>query len=265
MEVTPLSVGKSVLDGALGYAKSTIAEEVALQLGIASDHAFIRDELDMMRSFLMVAHEERNEQNKVLTTWVKQVRDVAYDTEDCLQDCSIYLQRPSWWRLPRTLGERRRIAKKMKELRAKVEDVSQRNLRYGLIKGSCSKLATAPVHSDMVSATMSSMEESWRQQDKAKEGLIQLTDNKDEDLRVIALYGASGLLGETSVVKKAYNDLKGRNRFKCHAWVRIAHPFNPTEFLQNIIRQFYVDSLDEMANAQNKSDPSIQDLLKTGG
>ncbi|KAK3136601.1 hypothetical protein QOZ80_5BG0439200 [Eleusine coracana subsp. coracana] len=264
MEVTPLSVGKSVLDGALGYTKSTIAEEVALQLGIASDHAFIRDELDMMRSFLMVAHEERNEQNKVLTTWVNQVRDVAYDTEDCLQDCSIHLHRPSWWRLPRTLGERRRIAKKMKELRAKVEDVSQRNLRYGLIKGSCSKPATAPAHSDMVSATMSAMEESWWQQDKAKEGLIQLTDNTDEDLRVIAVCGASGLLGETSIVRKAYNDLKGKDRFKCHAWVRIVHPFNQTEFLQNIIRQFYVDLLDEMAKVQNKSDPAIQSLLKTG-
>jgi hypothetical protein len=79
MEATTLSVGKSVLDGALGYAKSTVAEEVALQFGIQRDHAFIRDELEMMQAFLMVAHEDRD-QHKVLMTWVKQVRDVAYDT-----------------------------------------------------------------------------------------------------------------------------------------------------------------------------------------
>jgi hypothetical protein len=42
MEATTLSVGKSVLDGALGYAKSALAEEVALQLGVQRDHAFIR-------------------------------------------------------------------------------------------------------------------------------------------------------------------------------------------------------------------------------
>jgi hypothetical protein len=47
-----------VLDGALDYAKSALAEEVALQLGIQQDHAFIRDELEMMQAFLMVAHEE---------------------------------------------------------------------------------------------------------------------------------------------------------------------------------------------------------------
>ena len=48
MESTVLSVGKSVLDGALGYAKSAVAEEVALQLGVQRDHAFIRGELEMM-------------------------------------------------------------------------------------------------------------------------------------------------------------------------------------------------------------------------
>ncbi|PUZ68881.1 hypothetical protein GQ55_2G064000 [Panicum hallii var. hallii] len=88
MEATGLSVGKSVLGGALGYAKSAVAEEVALQLGITRDQAFIRDELEMMLSFLMAAHEEQDE-NKVVKTWVKQVRDVAYDVEDCLQDLAV--------------------------------------------------------------------------------------------------------------------------------------------------------------------------------
>lgn len=48
-----MSVGKSVLNEALDYAKSAFAEEVALQLGIQRDHAFITDELEMMRSFMM--------------------------------------------------------------------------------------------------------------------------------------------------------------------------------------------------------------------
>ena len=78
MEATGLSLGKSVLDGVLSYANSAIAEEVALQLGITGDQAFVRDELEMMLSFLMAAHEERDE-HKVVKTWVKQVRNVAYD------------------------------------------------------------------------------------------------------------------------------------------------------------------------------------------
>ena len=94
MEATALSVGKSVLNGAIGYAKSTFAEEVALQLGIQKDHAFVTDELEMMRSFMMEAHEERDN-NKVVKTWVKQVCDTAYDVEDSLQDFAVRLKRPS--------------------------------------------------------------------------------------------------------------------------------------------------------------------------
>uniref|UniRef100_A0A0D9XAA1 Disease resistance N-terminal domain-containing protein n=1 Tax=Leersia perrieri TaxID=77586 RepID=A0A0D9XAA1_9ORYZ len=134
MEATALSVGKSVLNGALGYAKSALAEEVALQLGIQRDHAFIRDELHMMQSFLMAAHDERSE-HKVVKAWVQQVRDVAYDVEDCLQDFAVRVGNSSWWRSPNMLLERRSVAKKMKELRAKVEDVSQRSVRYRLIDG----------------------------------------------------------------------------------------------------------------------------------
>jgi hypothetical protein len=90
MEATVVSVGKSVLSGALGYAKSALAEEVALQLGVQRDHAFIRDELEMMLAFLMAAHDERDE-HKVVKTWVKQVRDVAYDVEDSLEDFAVRL------------------------------------------------------------------------------------------------------------------------------------------------------------------------------
>ncbi|XP_062191617.1 disease resistance protein PIK6-NP-like [Phragmites australis] len=196
MEATALSVGKSVLDGALGYAQSALAEEVALQLGIQRDHEFIRDELEMMQAFLMAAHEER-EEHKVVKTWVKQVRDVSYDVEDSLQDFSVRLGKPSWWRVPRTLLDRRHVAKQMKELRAKVEDVSQRNVRYRLIKVSDTKPATNTGQSSMASASLSGIEEARRQQDNAKVDLIRLISKKDEDLRVIAVWGTSGALATT--------------------------------------------------------------------
>lgn len=58
MEATVVSVGKSVLVGALGYARSKAAEEVTLQLGVEGDVAFIADELEMMQSFIMATDEE---------------------------------------------------------------------------------------------------------------------------------------------------------------------------------------------------------------
>jgi hypothetical protein len=261
MEATGLSLGKSVLDGALGYAKSAVAEEVALQLGIQKDQAFIRDELEMMLAFLMAAHEERDE-HKVIKTWVKQVRDVAYDAEDGLQDCAIRVGKPSWWRIPCMLLERRRAAKKMKELRAKVEDVSQRNIRYRLIKGSGSKVTTSAGDFNMARETMSSTEEARRQHEKAKVDLIQLINKKDVNLRVISVWETSAVPGETSIIKMAYDDLERRKKFQCYAWIRIMHPFNQTEFVQNIIQQFYVNSMEEATKTKQKLTPVAQDLSR---
>ncbi|XP_039816056.1 disease resistance protein Pik-2-like [Panicum virgatum] len=242
MESTVLSVGKSVLSGALGYAKSAVAEEVALQLGFQRDHAFIRDELEMMQAFLLAAHEER-EEHKVVLTWVKQVRDVAYDVEDCLHDLAIRLgKKHSWWR---TLVHRHRVSVQIKELRARVEDVSQKNVRYRLIKGSDSMAATAAGQpsSSTPGATMSGIDEAMRQQNRAKVDLIRLISRTGEDLRVIAVWGASDVLEDTPIIRMAYDYLKRNNRFECYAWVRIMQPFNRTEFLRNIIRQFLDDEV----------------------
>ena len=76
MEATALSIGKSVLNGALNYAKSALAEEVALQLRVRHDQLFITNELEMMQAFLMTAHDEGVD-NMVVKVWVKQVRDVS--------------------------------------------------------------------------------------------------------------------------------------------------------------------------------------------
>ena len=134
MEATGVSLGKAALGGALGYATSKAAEEIALQLGVERDVNFIKDELQMMQSFLMTADEEQS-QNKVLTTWVKQIGVLAYKVEDSLMDFGLHSEKkPFLGCIPRNPWDRRRIAKEVKELRAKVEDVSNRNLRYRLIK-----------------------------------------------------------------------------------------------------------------------------------
>ncbi|KAF7045731.1 hypothetical protein CFC21_054811 [Triticum aestivum] len=243
MEATVLSMGKSVVSGAVSYAQSAVAKEVALQLGVQRDQAFIRDELEMMQSFLMAAHDERDN-NKVIKTWVKQVRDLGYDVEDCLQDFVVRFERsPSWWRILSTLLDRRHVALEMKDLRAKVEDVSQRNLRYHLIRGSATSskpLATVATEQyaagGKASATMFGVDKA-RRAVKPRVDLAQLINKElGKDLRVIAVWGTCGVLGQASVIRHAYDD---SHKFECRAWIKLTHPFDPIMFMQSIMRQFY--------------------------
>ncbi|CAN6372610.1 unnamed protein product [Urochloa humidicola] len=252
MEATALSVGKSVLGGALGYAKSAFAEEVALQLGIQRDHAFVADELEMMRSFMMDAHEERDGSSEVVKTWVKQVRDTAYDVEDCLQEFAVRLEKPSWWRFLRTLLERRRVAKQMKELRAKVEDVSQRNVRYRLIKGSGSKAAATARQSNLIAATVFGVGDARRaaKEDNHRVNLLELINKEDENLRVIAVWGTNGDIGQISIIREPYENPDVQRKFPGRAWVRVMHPFNPKDFVQSLVNQFHAAE-------------GVEDLLET--
>ncbi|XP_047072188.1 disease resistance protein Pik-2-like, partial [Lolium rigidum] len=251
MEATGLSVGKSVLHGALGYAKSALAEEVALQLGVRRDQAFITDELEMMQGFLMTAHDEQDD-NKVVRIWVKQVRDVAYNVEDCLQDFAVRLDKQSWWRAPLTLLDRRRVAMEMKELRAKVEDVSHRNVRYNLIKNPGSRSATPTSQSSIAGTTMLGIEEAMKHK-TSKVDLVQLINKKDTDLRVIALLGKGADLGQTSIIWTAYENEEVKKNFTCRAWVRVMHPFNPEDFIQSLVEQFHTSvGVDIMLETKKK-------------
>jgi hypothetical protein len=262
MEATALSVGKSVLSGALGYAKSAIAEEVALQLGVQKDQAFIADELEMMQSFMMEAHEERDN-SKVVKTWVKQVRDTAYDVEDCLQDFAVRVQRPSWWRLRRKLLERRRVAKKMKELRAKVEDVSQRNVRYHLIKGSGSKAAAAAGQSNRIAAAIFGVDDARRaaKQENQRVDLVQLLSKEDEDLRVIAVWGTSGDIGQTTIIRAAYENPDIQRKFPSRAWVRVMQPFSPKGFVQSLVNQFHaVEGVENFLETEKTAQELLQEF-----
>ncbi|VAI51952.1 unnamed protein product [Triticum turgidum subsp. durum] len=241
MEATALSIGKSVLSGALGLAKSAVAEEVALQLGVQRDKAFVTDELEMMQSFLMVAHDEQGEHNKVVRTWVKQVRDVAYDVEDSLQDFVVRVDKLSWWRIPCMLLDRRHVAKQMKELRTKVVDVSQRNLRYGLIKGSSSTQPAADAAPTAADAAMFGVDEARQaaKQHQSRSDLAWLISTEgDDQIGVIGVWGTSGSVGHSSIISEAYENPNIKLSFPCRAWVRVERPFHPNEFVRSIMEQF---------------------------
>ncbi|CAO2163497.1 unnamed protein product [Urochloa humidicola] len=200
MEATALSVGKAVVDGALGYAKSFVAEEIALQLGVERDVIFIVDELEMMQSFLMTADEE-HDKHRVLLTWVKQVRETAYNVEDNLMDYALHSEKKRsfcWWCIPSTLWERRNIAKEVKELRAKVEDVSNRHMRYRLIKASGYKLTSAAEEqANAATVAMLGINEATRTAMDLKNSvvdLLQLITNEDKDRSVVAVWGTVQVL-----------------------------------------------------------------------
>ena len=94
--------------------------------------------------------------------------------------------------------------------------------------------------------------------------LSQLINEGNEDLRVVAVWGTSGVLGQAVVIKGVYDDLKRSKKFELFAWIRIVHPFNPLELLQCIMRQFYGFSFQEIGKSQEKTNIGAQVLKNMG-
>jgi hypothetical protein len=90
---------------------------------------------------------------------------------------------------------------------------------------------------------MSGINEAMRtamEQDKPKVNLCQLINDGDNDLRVIAMWGeSSDDTGMISAIQKVYDDSTVNANFGFRAWVTIMHPFDPTEFIRSLVRQFY--------------------------
>ncbi|XP_066378650.1 disease resistance protein Pik-2-like [Miscanthus floridulus] len=138
-----LGLTKTAVQGTLSLVKSTAEEEKKLREKVQNDLVFISGELEMMQSFLRAANNNSNNNDQVALTRVRQLRNLAFDVEDCVEYV-VHLDlddgKSSRWgwlrRLWYTVNCRAPplpldvAVADIKQLKARVEDVSQRNIRY---------------------------------------------------------------------------------------------------------------------------------------
>lgn len=143
-----LAVGasESAMSSLLGKLGSLLAQEYTLISGVRSEIQYMNDELASMHAFLRklgraagsgAAHDEQTKD------WIEQVRDVAYDIEDCIDDFAHRLGhqprgegllvslRRAWYTMT-TLWSRWDIAAQIIDLKNRAQDVGERRSRYGV-------------------------------------------------------------------------------------------------------------------------------------
>ncbi|VAI93690.1 unnamed protein product [Triticum turgidum subsp. durum] len=279
-----VGLAKSVVEGALTKAQAAIGEEAQLRESAQRDLVFITGEFEMMHSFLNVATAERVE-NKVVMTWVRQVRELAYDVEDCIEFV-VHLDPKTgwWWRMVPSwcigLPPLDEAVSEIEQLKARVNDVSTRNSRYNLISDSGSKAAVMQQQMAVPGASLGApafnMLAESRDAARRQQGLGDLTQlitykgNTDPHLQVISVWGTSGDLGTTSIIRKAYNDPEISKKIACRAWVKLMHPFNPHEFVRRFMAQVYatnacakqLEGTDVGVHVLNKMEATKEDLFK---
>uniref|UniRef100_A0ACD5WE90 Uncharacterized protein n=1 Tax=Avena sativa TaxID=4498 RepID=A0ACD5WE90_AVESA len=245
-----LAVGASeaTIKSLLTKLGTLLAEQYALARGVRSDIQFINDELASMQAFLSnlsnSADDDHDDQTK---DWMKQVRDVSYDIEDCVDDFTNGLRpdshRDDWRSKARgflyelwTLRRRSSIATQIADLKQRAQHVGERRSRYGVRDPNTSSRKTgldrytAAEHQEItrrliginrpVGVDIAQLEKWIRSQEKK--------------LGVLSIYGFGGV-GKTTAAMALYRSCGVH--FKCRAMVTVSHHTDPDVVLRDILRQ----------------------------
>ncbi|KAL6654934.1 hypothetical protein ACP70R_008399 [Stipagrostis hirtigluma subsp. patula] len=237
---------------------SLLAQEYTLIGGVRDDIQYINDELASMQAFLSRLRRAPGGHDEQRQDWMKQVRELAYDIEDCVDHAGHRLAgeprgsgrlaslRRAWYLLT-TLHARHRIATDIGNLKARAQHVSERRTRYGVENpahvsdgepAGVNAPRDRPAPPPQLIGTMapvgieSAMKElgPWFA-DEAKQQSI-----TDDRLRFLAIVGFGGL-GKTTLAMALYR--KYGDEFECRAFVLASQKFHLPTVLRSLIKQFH--------------------------
>ncbi|KAM3372829.1 hypothetical protein ACQJBY_019627 [Aegilops geniculata] len=139
---------KGAIDGLLGVLAKAITDEAQLIGGVPGDMQFIKDEMNSMNGFLLHLTKTEGLHDDQVRAWMKQVREIAYVAEDCVQRYihdMVPHQAACSGRLgalaamaqllllhPKKFCRLHNLGKQITELKVRVRDVGERRLRYGV-------------------------------------------------------------------------------------------------------------------------------------
>ncbi|CAM0878497.1 unnamed protein product [Alopecurus aequalis] len=235
------------MDGALELVSTVgqlVGEEYRQLRGVGGQVAELRDELATMNAILQM-HSEAAEGSvdHFVREWMKQVRELAYDAEDCVH---LYIfrircrprDRILGWskRLLATLFPRRRLAGEVAALRARAVAISERHARYGAGREALCRspslappLAAAhalPANEPGLLVGITSQAQILTQMMNAQEG--------DTKLKVFSVVGFGGL-GKTTLAMELCRQLEAS--FQRQAQVSVSQAFDGRKHLKDLLKR----------------------------
>lgn len=262
-------------DGAVNFLldklTSILLQKASLLGGHHDEIEEIKLELESMKSLLRDA-ERSMQRSEVVETWVRQVREVASEVEDIIDEFMHLKDRgkrkigfkgiaKDIINLPKNITARSQISSKFPKIKAKVHEISERSKRYGFHKlDEGTNMATESWYHYGESSRFFEDDEIVGMEGNT-EKLLEWLLESEQRRTIISIVGMGGL-GKTTLVTRVYNDQRIQRNFDCCAWISVSQSTGIHELLRSIVREFfYAKRVDLPSNFGSMNNMQLMAML----
>ncbi|RXI04093.1 hypothetical protein DVH24_038367 [Malus domestica] len=256
-------------EGILNKVLSLAAQEFSLAWGFKAELRKLQKSFASLERFLADVADQPKEKSKSMEEWVKNLKDVAQDAEDVLDEFEYEVARRkveiqnhmkkkvlNFFSLSNPLAFRLQMAHKIQKINASLVDLKSEASVLELVSknkdatprgNGCDRQTDSRIGRDEITV--------------GREGVVSkivatLTDSKynQENLSVMAIVGMGGL-GKTTLARSIYNEDSVHKFFETRIWVCVSNPFDVNLILLQMLEQL------KPANAPSSKD-NREALLK---